>query len=331
VERLLHHVRILHTRMPLAEESTLLRAALLCKSDLASALVGEFPELQGVIGKYYAKAQGESEQVALAIEEHWMPKAESAPLPTSPCGAIVSLADKIDNLLGYFHVGLKPSSSSDPYALKRQTFGLLRILLEEKTSLNLKELLLECSRAFPSTVSETVMEEILVFITNRAKSLFEEMGCQKDAIEASLQGSCLDPYLQFCKIQALASFKKSEEFSRFYEVYKRVKGLLEGVPTSHADEALLVHPAEQELLQKLSSLRKQMHLFLEKKDFLSTFQALAQLQVPLSALLDQVKVQADDPLLRSSRIALIAQVFGLFAGLLDFSKIKEEEKICCPS
>ncbi len=324
VDRIRNHVKILQKELAPETGSDPTRAALLCKADLASALVAEFPELQGTIGKYYAAAQKEPEEVALAIEEHWMPTSESSPLPKTTSGLLVALADKIDNLLGYFSVGLKPSSSGDPYALRRQTFGILKILIETRKSVDLRNLLELCSMNFPKiNKNDPIIEEILTFVTNRAKSLFEDYGCKKDETEAALQGLCSDPYLQFCKVTGLHTFRKTEQFARFYEVYKRVKGFLDAKSEATLQANLLTHPSEKDLVEALKNTRANLSNALEKFDFPKAFESLSSLQAPLSSFLEQVKIMADDPDIRSSRIALIHEVFALFGNLLDFSKIKE--------
>ena len=328
VERIIKHAETLHQKLGLAEASQLLRAARLCKSDLASLLVGEFPELQGVAGKYYARAQGEEEEVATAIEEHWMPKSENAPIPQTPCGIIVSLADKIDNLLGYFSAGLKPTSSSDPYALKRQTFGLLRILVEHKLSLSLRTILEENASLYPSPITSSLIDEILHFITQRAKSFFEERSFPKEIIEASLQGACLDPYQQYEKMHALMQCKNSEAFLQLFEVYKRVKGLLTEKTVRILQRDYLIHPAEQALLETMDRLQKILPTLLKKREFILAFHELATLQGPLAALLAQVQIHVEESKLRESRIALIQEVFTLCSTLIDFSKIRGEKIPC---
>jgi glycyl-tRNA synthetase len=322
VLRIAEHAKVLNEKLMLSENSILQRACLLCKADLASTLVGEFPELQGIIGKYYALEQKEPCEVANAIEEHWMPIAESAPLPQTNCGILVSLADKMDNLLGYFSVGLKPSSSSDPYALRRQTLGIIKILLEHKISLDIQETLHRCAKNFSPPVPETVIDEIATFITSRAKTVLEDLGYKKDEIEASLQGHLTNPLLALYKIAALREFRKTPAFTQFYEAYKRVKGLLDR--SSSLNTSLLSHPAEQKLLSQLIAAEEQVLSSLKIGDFLQAFQALSHLRDPLFSLLDQVKIHAEDPKIRESRTALITKVFLLFEKLLDFRQIQGE-------
>jgi glycyl-tRNA synthetase len=327
VLRLTSIAQMLNEYLCMADQKKVLRAALLSKADLASLLVGEFPELQGIAGKYYALAQKEDKEVACAIEEQWMPRAEGAPLPKTPVGVILSLADKIDNLLCFYSVGLKPTSSSDPYALRRQAIGLIRILLEEKKSVDLKALLEKAASFFPHLKqSQSVVEEILHFITNRAKGLFEEAGFKKDEIEASIRGLCIDPYDQFCKTGALHAFRKSgAEFSKLFEVYKRARGQLDKPSSALFNPSLATEPAEKALVQQLSLLHEQWQNTLTEKDYLKAFRLIAKLQPYLAKLFDTVKILADDPVLQNNRIALLQKVFSYFHDLLDFSKIQEQK------
>ncbi len=309
VMRIVAQAQKLNALLKIADDAKVQRAALLCKADLASALVKEFPELQGTIGKYYALAQKENSEVASAIEEHWMPKAEDAPLPQTSTGIIVSLADKVDNLISYYSVGLKPSSSSDPYGLRRQAIGILKILISGKYNLNLKEIFQN--------------EEILQFITSRAKNVYEEMGFKKDEIEASLIGLCINPYDQYCKIKALHEFRNSgEEFSKLYEVYKRAKGQLDVGTKDPFNPALLLQPAEKELYETLEKMDQNYFDALNEKEYLKAFKHIAKLQPKIATLFDTVKILDDDLSLRNNRIALLQKIFSLFGHLLDFSKIQ---------
>ena len=329
VQRLKGIAKVVNSHLEIADPKKVGRAAELCKADLASALVGEFPELQGTIGQYYALHQREDKEVAEAINEHWMPRAENAPLPATSTGVILSLTDKIDNLISSYSVGLKPSSSSDPYALRRQSIGLLKILIEGKKSVDLKKILEEACEAFPklkgnSKLSDPLVQEILAFITARAKSVFEEYGFKKDEVDASLQGTCINPYDQFCKIEALHTFRSSGvEFAKLCEVYKRAKGQLEKPATAAFSSSLATEPAEKELVKALDILHKNWQATLVKSQYLDAFRMVAKLQAPLAKLFDSVKILADDPQIRNNRIALLQKVFSYFQELLDFSKIQE--------
>ncbi len=332
VLRISSHARVINTSLQLADEKKVERASLLCKADLASLLVKEFPELQGTVGKYYALLQHEDKEVATAIEEHWFPKAEEAPLPETGVGTILSIADKIDNLLGYYSVGLKPSSSSDPYSLRRQTLGIIKMLLARELNTDLKVLLEACSHTFPSlkgdpTFRAVLIEEILLFITNRAKTIFEDQGFGKDEIEASLLTLCVDPYTQLCKLKALKEFRTSgEEFSKLYEVYKRAKGQLDTSSQATFAPHLATEPAEKALISELDALAAPYAKALKASDYLTAFKLLAKLQPYIATLFDQVKIVDDNLNIRANRIALLRKVFSYFEALLDFSKIQEQKK-----
>ncbi len=181
---------------------------------------------------------------------------------------------------------------------------------------------MQCAKHFTNPIEESTFEEILSFITSRVKSVFEDLGFQKDSIEASLQGQCFDPLTAFYKLKALTEFRKTPEFSGFYEVYKRVKGLLD--PHCRMNIGLLTHPAEKNLFDAFTLAKKQIASSVEKGDFFQAFQALTGLQNPLSFLLQEVKIHAEDPLVRESRTALLTEVFFLFTKLIDLSQIREK-------
>lgn len=328
VTRLIAIAHVVNQHLEIANQKKVTRAALLCKADLASALVGEFPELQGTIGKYYALAQKEDREVAVAIEEHWMPRSESSPLAQTPTGIILSISDKIDNLIGCFSIGLKPSSSSDPYALRRQAIGIVKTLISHQRSVNLKKMIEECCKFFPKlehNVAEKnhLVSEILTFITARTKGVFEDFGFKKDEIEASLQTLCWDPYDQFCKTEALHTFRKSgSEFNQLFEVYKRAKGQLQKPTSTPFNPALAQEKAEVELVHTLDQINKSWKSTLSDRNYVEAFKLTAKLQPPLAKLFDTVKILADDPKLQENRIALLQKVFAHFEQLLDFRHIQ---------
>lgn len=327
VERLLKHVQVLHQLLPLGDLKTAQRATLLCKADLASAMVGEFPELQGVIGNYYAAAHGEPKAVALAIEEHWMPRGEGAPLPASETGTLLSLADKIDNILGCFTVGLKPTSSSDPYALRRQVLGIVRILIRGGYRLQLSDLFSRCFDHFPDEYHSRkaeVLREVEAFVTSRVKTVFLEYGVQKDEIEASLAQAVSDIHDTFCRVQALHDFRRSNtNFAPLYEVFKRAKGQLNGEKAGILNASNLTEHAECNLNLHLNELMPKFSTAIQGQKYNEAYALVAQLQQPLAQLFEEVKILADDPAIRKNRLALLQNVMDLFGQLLDFSKLQE--------
>lgn len=325
VERLLAHSHTLHELLPIGSLPKLLRAAKLCKADLASNVVGEFPELQGIMGRIYANHQQEDGEVAQAIEEHWMPRGEGGSLPSTGVGTLLSIAEKLDNLLGCFAVGLKPTSSSDPYALRRQVLGIVRILIQGKHRLPLDTVLKECLNHFPEKYRiPSVLEEVHAFITNRVKTVFLEYGFSKDEIEASLTSGVNDIYDTFCKVKALHEFRDDSHFSLLFEVYKRAKGQLNNEKSDMFSAALLKEPAEIALNTALNNFEGLVRDSLTKRDYMQAYRQVSELQQPLHTLFEQVKILADDESLRRNRLALLNRVFSLFNELLDFSKIQEK-------
>lgn len=327
VERLVAHAIAIQNRLSISSRSKVERAALLCKADLASSMVYEFPELQGIMGSYYANGQKEDADIAEAINEHWMPKGENAPLPKSETGQVVSLADKFDNLIGFFCIGLKPSSSSDPYALRRQVLGIIKILINGKYTFSLRETLLECVNHFPQKLIKNkneVVDEILEFIINRIKTVFQDYGFYKDEIEASLAYGCDDVYDTFCRVSALHHFRKeaSVQFSSLYEVYKRAKGQLGGHQAVSIAQEWLIEPAEKHLNNLLNQQQLAFKEALGKRDYNQAYALIATIQPALAELFDRVKILADDPKIRENRLALLKRVFDLFGEILDFSKIQ---------
>lgn len=328
VQRIVAHAATLQKMLGIGNQDKVARAALLCKADLASEMVYEFPELQGTIGRYYALAQNEDPEVAQAIDEHWMPRGENAPLPETETGIIVSLADKIDNLIGCFAIGLKPTSSSDPYALRRQVLGIIKILIRQHYRLPIQAVILECIKHFPPSIvknPQDTAQEIVAFMTNRVKTVFLDYNFRKDEIEASLSMGISDIYDAYCRVEALHHFRESgKQFSSLYEVYKRTKGQLSHQQSFPFSQNLLKEPAEKELDHLLNRLQPFFHQALAEQNYNEAYTLIAQIQPALAKLFDDVKILADDPKLRENRLALLQRVFGLFSDILDFSKIQEK-------
>ncbi len=321
--RLERHAALIANTFQTVEPEKAKRAAHLCKADLASMLVDEFPDLQGTIGKEYALRQKEDPEIASAIEEHWMPRHEGAAMPNSALGRILSIADKIDNLLGYFSVGLKPTSSSDPYACRRAAISVIKILIESQVSVNLESLLKEASHHFEKISPETA-KEVLDYITMRAKGVFEERGFKKDEIEASLKGSCIDPFDQYNRTQALHTFRASEHFGHLFEVFKRAKGQLENHVSNAVNDELLNEPAEKALHSHMQTIQDDYRAALDAKNYTAVFDLLVSLRPLLSELFNSVKILDDDAAIQKNRLNLLGEVFSLFDPLIDFSKIQIE-------
>ncbi|MGK5594962.1 MAG: glycine--tRNA ligase [Parachlamydiaceae bacterium] len=327
VLRIEKHVETLQPYLPNALLTKAKRAAILSKMDLASSMVYEFPELQGVMGKIYALDKQEDQEMATAIDEQWMPRGENAPLPKTWTGVLLSLADKIDNLLSCFGLGLKPTSSSDPYALRRQVLGMIKILIHHRIRLPLKEVLSACYHHFPIETlkkEKEVLDDLEGFIANRVRTVFLDYGVNKDEIEASLSSGFNDVYDTFCRVKALHDFRKTGiQFTPLFEVYKRARGQLNGQEIKTFSQALLSEKAEIGLNKALQGAEQEFHIAISEADYQKAYTAIAGLQEPLASLFDEVKILDNDPQLRNNRLALLQKVFSLFGELLDFSKIQE--------
>lgn len=328
VKRIEHHICLLQNALKISSAQKALRAALLSKADLASEMVYEFPELQGTIGKYYANASGEDEEVAKALEEQWMPRGDNAPLPQTETGILLSLADKLDNIIGCYAANLKPTSSSDPYALRRQTLGIIRMLIAGKYDLPLMDLISQCFDVYPKHLIQNkkeLLSEIEVFITNRIKTVFLDDGFAKDEIEAALAGGFSDVYDAYCKVEALRRFRQSgDKFPLLFEVFKRAKGQLANQKSLEFSENLLKERAEKNLDKLLSLIQGQFEQAIQAKNYTKAYELIAELQPQLALLFDEVKILTDDAELKNNRIALLQRVFNLFGKLLDFSKIQDK-------
>ncbi|MCH9613032.1 MAG: hypothetical protein S4CHLAM102_15340 [Chlamydiia bacterium] len=288
------------------------------KADLASHLVYEFPELQGIAGGYYARAADFDEEVAIAMEEHWMPTSESAPLPSTEVGAIASIADKLDNLLSYFKIGIRATASKDPYALRRQTFGILRILIDRGWSFDLAEFL-----ADQHVLEGKPLEELTEFMRQRMKSVLLHLGYKKEEVDATSTKTSFVPFDLFRLTDALHSFRASgsEEFERLLEVYKRAKGQLNNQEATNFSPNLLLDEAEINLHQVVLANQNPLKQSIEKKEYVSSLQTLASLKDPLERFFNEVRVLDEDPKKRANRIGLLQMVFKDFATLLDFSQL----------
>jgi glycyl-tRNA synthetase len=321
------HASYLQELLQLSSKPLVARAAEICKADLASEMVFEFPDLQGTIGRYYAQAQGEDPEVAQAIEEQWMPRRENAPLPASPTGIVISLADKLDNLIGCFAVNLKPTSSSDPYALRRQVLAVIKMAIAVGRSFSLRNILVHCATHFSSVkaVTPDLIDEMVAFVMNRMKTVLLDYGFNKDEIDAALCGSEDDLYDAFRKVEALHAFREEEAFEPLCEVYKRAKGQLQAATIQPLEPSLLSAPSEIALYELLNDSEDSFSQAIAIKNYREAYKSIAKLQPALARLFDEVKILDDHPAVQANRLALLHKVFGRFAPLVDFGKLKQPD------
>lgn len=302
------------------------RAALLCKADLVSGMVGEFPELQGVMGRAYARLQGEPEPVAQAIYEHYLPVRAGGPLPEGPEGTVLSIADKIDTIVGCFGVGLLPTGTADPFALRRQTLGILRIILEKQLRFSLEELIDQALPLLRSTMTEpadTVKKGVLDFFRGRLHHhLVTQEGYASDIVEAALASGIAYPADAVLRVKALADFTRRDDFEALAMAIKRVGNIIkEGERHPVRPEALAV-PAEQALYEAYDRVHADVADKVSRGDYGAALESLTALKDPIDAFFDAVLVMDPDEAVRRNRLALLTAVHELFNRIADFRKIQ---------
>jgi glycyl-tRNA synthetase beta chain len=303
------------------------RGALLSKTDLLTDMVGEFPELQGIMGTYYARHDGEPEAVALAASEHYQPRYAGDVLPSSPTGIAVALADKLETLIGIWGIGLQPTGDKDPFALRRHALGILRMLIEKRLPLSLSTLLSSGVAVFadcPTFQNPSV--PITAFLYDRLRGLLRERGFAADQIEAVVapQPDNLDNLLD--RLEAVKAFATLPESQALAAANKRITNIVkkaETVPTSVDTDVLVTKgaPQEQALYQTMQQCKPEIESAFATGDFQAALCKLASLRQSVDLFFEQVMVNADDPQLRSNRLALLAQLRTLMNRVADISAL----------
>ncbi len=302
------------------------RAARLCKADLVSQMVGEFPKLQGVMGRVYALAQGEPEAVAVAIEEHYRPTYSGGPLPETAVGSVVAIADKVDTICGCFRAGLIPTGAADPYALRRQGIGVIQIMYSRGLTFSLERVIrksLELFEGAAGTPPETAAK-IQAFLEGRMASILLEEGFAKDTVAAVLAVPVEGIPAVWSRARALQGLKSKPDFEPIAVSFKRVVNILrraEGFAPATVDAALFEHPSEAALLEAFRTLQSQVQEDLRYGRHEKALARVAMLRAPVDAFFEDVMVMAEDPGLRRNRLSLLALIAGLFDAFADFSKL----------
>jgi glycyl-tRNA synthetase beta chain len=299
------------------------RAALLAKADLLTDMVGEFPELQGIMGRYYAEHDGEDGRVAEAIEDHYKPRFAGDELPRHAVGLCVALADKLETLIGLFSVGEKPTGDKDPFALRRHALGIIRMLMEKQMPLGLERLLALGAKPFPNMGPE-VLQAVSFFMTERLAGLLREQGYRAGEVDAVL---ALSPqYLKEIpkRLEAVRAFAALPESESLAAANKRVGNILkkaENEAGGAVDSGKFVEPAETQLFIALHDIEAGSSRDFEKGDYVASLQKLAALKTPVDAFFDTVMVNADDPALRANRLALLSQLHRTLNRVADLSRL----------
>ena len=303
----------------------LARAADLCKCDLVSGVVKEFPTLQGIMGREYALADGEKQEVADAIMEHYMPTKAGGELPASRLGALLSVADKLDTIVGCFGVGLLPSGGADPFALRRQALGIINIFLERGWSLSLEPLIdraLAGLEAWLKRPAKEVRTEVLDFFKVRLKSQMTGQGISADGAEAVLSLYGDDPIAAIGRARALENLKSQDGFRDLAQAFKRVVNIIKKFGMKEdLDVTKLTKPAEQNFLNAIKDLEDKAPSFLASCDFPALIKELALLRSPVDSFFEDVLVDDPDQAVKAARIALLTRASRVFELLADFSKV----------
>lgn len=302
------------------------RAALLAKADLLTEMVGEFPELQGLMGRYYARAEGEPEEVAQAIEEQYFPRQSGGALPASPAGSILSLAEKVDTLTGIFSAGLIPTGDKDPYALRRAALGVIRIAIETGLDFDLPELLAFALRGYSHDFDRAAtQEQVYGFILDRLKGYCLDRGHSADTFEAvlSVRPVSLPDFDR--RLAAVADFRALPEAEALAAANKRIRNILrkaEVEVAGNADETRFVQDEERSLFTAARQARHDLLPLMERRDYTAALQRLARLRPTVDAFFDKVMVMAEDEAVRHNRLGLLMLLEGLFLDIADISRLQ---------
>ena len=307
------------------------RAGILSKADLASSLVGEYPELQGIAGTYYARLNDEPEAVAASLEEQYLPKFSGDVLPQTPIGICLALADRLDTLVGIFAIDQAPTGSKDPFSLRRSAIGILRILIEKQLPINLVALVEQAIKGYSTAEGSKIAKmgdtftQVMAFLNSRYRAMYTEQGVSVDTIQAV---QAINPHMPLDfdqRIRAVQTFSNLPQASMLADSNKRVANILAKSEVSVADtvdEALLSEPAEQNLYASVKQAQTVVQPLLEQADYTQVLQTLASLDEPLTQFFDNVMVNSEDTALKANRLALLKQVRALFLTVADISELQ---------
>jgi glycyl-tRNA synthetase beta chain len=302
-------------------------AALLAKADLDTQMVCEFAELQGIMGREYALLEGRDPIVAKAIYEHYLPTSAGGDLPETDEGAIVSIADKMDTICGFFGVGLTPTGTADPYALRRQALGIINIILKKRYPLSLDTLIDESIATLGGLLkrpAEETKADVLEFFRGRFENQLLSLGHPYDVVDAVLATGIRDLTRAEQKIRAMEEFKSHPDFAPLAGAFKRVANIIRNFRESGLDPALFTCAEERDLHEAFLDIHQLVMRYCADGEYQAALIALAQLRKPVDAFFEVVLVMADEEKIRCNRLTLLTEISTLFYDLADFSKIVTE-------
>jgi len=300
------------------------RVAELCKADLVTEMVKEFPTLQGIMGSEYARLSGEPDEVVRGILEHYRPRFSGDQIPGSVSGALVSIADKLDTIVGCFGVNLIPTGSEDPYALRRQALGIIHIILGKGYSLSLRALIsksLELLRGKLLRPAEEVKKDVLEFFKVRFSNLLIGQGLRQDTVEAVLSVEFDDLVDAYQRIEALAEFRNDPHFESLLVAFKRVVNILPKNFSGEVHPALFEKEEERDLYQAVAKIKDLVTTALAQKEYRKALAEISTLRSPVDKFFTGILVMVENPEVRNNRLALLDSVAQLFKGFADFSKL----------
>jgi glycyl-tRNA synthetase beta chain len=306
-----------------ADEASAVRAGELCKSDLVTNMVGEFDNMQGIAGYYYALNDGENAEVAAAMNEQYLPRFAGDALPETITGAIIALADRLDTISGIFGIGQQPTGSKDPFALRRASIAVLRLLVEKKLALDLRELLTFAKNQHNNlTVGDELVEQVLSYMLDRFRAFYEDANIPAEVFQAVTAKQLSQPLDINQRVLAVNEFSKLPQAQALAAANKRVSNILSKQNASsnaviHSD--LLKEEAEINLARAISAKAELVTPLFDKREYTKALAALADLQQPVDAFFDSVMVMCEDAALQQNRLALLQQLRGLFLEVADIS------------
>jgi glycyl-tRNA synthetase beta chain len=314
-----------------ADKKVSQRAAELCKADLLTGMVGEFPKLQGVMGRHYALASGEGQKVADAILEHYLPRFAGDKLPESLEGVCVGIADRIDTITGCFSVGLIPSGSEDPYGLRRQSVAILAMLFERGFRISMADLIAEACKGFglKKQDKQKVESDTLDFFRQRLAGMLASEGLRSDVVDAALSVGFDDPLIGREKVRALDGLRTSEDYQPLITALKRAGNILPKEFSGSIKKTMLKLDAEKALYEAFTEIKDSVKEKTAKLDFRGALADIASLRKYVDAFFETVMVMDKDPEVKNNRLALLAGITGLFSQIADFSRLvlsTEEQK-----
>lgn len=299
------------------------RAAYLSKADLTTAMVFEFTELQGIMGRYYANLSNEPSEVAQAIYEHYLPRFAGDELPSTNEGIILALSDRLDSVAGFFAIGIQPTGSQDPYALRRQALGILNIMMEKKLDVRLFDLLdlaLE-NFDFEDMDKQTVKSDLMSFFELRLKNLFTDMGIRYDVVDAIINIEDSNPFDLLIRAKDLDTWVKNNSVTEALQTFSRISNISKEAIAGKVDEALFAHDSEAKLNTAYNSIKAEVEAMLARREYVKALELLISIKDSVDAFFDSVMIMDENMDIRANRLAMLSNIRTTMESVADLSKI----------